>query len=172
MSTSKKYSVTVQSGTASTVSTTAVVPNSGTSSGTGSGTGSGTSYRWNGDLPVEVSTDGVSSLTIDLRGYRYDVTIHDQHHHELLSILRASPAMQSRTTKVNAPMPGLIKSILVAEGDVVRKGATLFTLEAMKMENAITAPMDGIVRSVAAVESTAVEKGSVLCMLEPTAETP
>ena len=66
-------------------------------------------------------------------------------------------------------MPGLIKSVLVGEGELVRKGTTLFTLEAMKMENAITAPIDGIVRNLAAAESTAVEKGSVLCTLEPAA---
>ena len=161
--TEQHYSVTVQAG--STASVTTALSVDGTSiHGRGPGR-----YLWNDTLPIVIATDGVATATIDLLGYRYDVTIHNQQHHALLSILRASPAMQSRTTKVNAPMPGLIKSVLVGEGELVRKGTTLFTLEAMKMENAITAPIDGIVRNLAAAESTAVEKGSVLCTLEPAA---
>lgn len=41
---------------------------------------------------------------------------------------------------INAPMPGLVLEISVAEGDVVEKGTKVLVLEAMKMENVITVP--------------------------------
>ncbi|AHG48306.1 3-methylcrotonyl-CoA carboxylase subunit alpha (plasmid) [Rhizobium leguminosarum bv. trifolii CB782] len=44
-----------------------------------------------------------------------------------------------------SPMPGLVISVDVAEGDPVTKGDRLLTVEAMKMEHALRAPFDGIV---------------------------
>ena len=118
-------------------------------------------------FPVVLSSDGISEIHVDLRGYRYNVRVLADQHQRLLSILRASPALQSRVTKVTSPMPGLIKSVFVADGDVVAKGFTLFTLEAMKMENAIVAPVAGTIRQGKAQEGIAVEKGALLCAIEP-----
>ncbi|WP_184377305.1 acetyl/propionyl/methylcrotonyl-CoA carboxylase subunit alpha [Rhizobium sp. BK619] len=44
-----------------------------------------------------------------------------------------------------SPMPGLVISVDVAEGDPVAKGDRLLTVEAMKMEHSLRAPFDGIV---------------------------
>ncbi len=44
-----------------------------------------------------------------------------------------------------SPMPGLVISVDVAEGDPVAKGDRLLTVEAMKMEHTLRAPFDGIV---------------------------
>ncbi|MBB4438115.1 MULTISPECIES: acetyl/propionyl/methylcrotonyl-CoA carboxylase subunit alpha [Rhizobium] len=44
-----------------------------------------------------------------------------------------------------SPMPGLVISVDVAEGDHVAKGDRLLTVEAMKMEHSLRAPFDGIV---------------------------
>ncbi|EJT02016.1 acetyl/propionyl/methylcrotonyl-CoA carboxylase subunit alpha [Rhizobium sp. CCGE 510] len=44
-----------------------------------------------------------------------------------------------------SPMPGLVISVDVAEGDSVAKGDRLLTVEAMKMEHSLRAPFDGIV---------------------------
>lgn len=48
------------------------------------------------------------------------------------------------------PMPGLVKSISVAEGDDVKAGDTLAIVEAMKMENVLRAERDGKVKTIAA----------------------
>jgi propionyl-CoA carboxylase alpha chain len=48
------------------------------------------------------------------------------------------------------PMPGVITSIAVAEGDPVEAGQALATVEAMKMENVLRAERRGVVRKVAA----------------------
>ncbi len=44
-----------------------------------------------------------------------------------------------------SPMPGLVISVDVAEGDHVVKGDRLLTVEAMKMEHTLRAPLDGLV---------------------------
>ncbi len=45
---------------------------------------------------------------------------------------------------VNAPMPGTILKIAVANGKQVKEGELIFVLEAMKMENDIVSPASGI----------------------------
>ena len=48
------------------------------------------------------------------------------------------------------PMPGVVTSILVGEGDTVEAGQSLATVEAMKMENVLRAERRAVVKKVAA----------------------
>ena len=65
---------------------------------------------------------------------------------------------------VNAPMPGNIVDVKVANGASVKKGDVLIILEAMKMENEIVAPCDGTV-NIVVTKGAAVETGAVLCTI-------
>jgi propionyl-CoA carboxylase alpha chain len=58
------------------------------------------------------------------------------------------------------PMPGVITSVLVKEGDAVEAGQTLASVEAMKMENVLKAERKGVVKRVAATagQSLAVDE--------------
>jgi propionyl-CoA carboxylase alpha chain len=47
-----------------------------------------------------------------------------------------------------SPMPGLLVSVAVKEGDVVNAGQELAVLEAMKMENTLVAGYDGVVARI------------------------
>jgi propionyl-CoA carboxylase alpha chain len=49
-----------------------------------------------------------------------------------------------------SPMPGLLVSIAVSEGQEVRQGEALATIEAMKMENVLRAERDGTVAAIRA----------------------
>ena len=49
---------------------------------------------------------------------------------------------------VRCPMPGLIVSLGVSEGQEVKAGETLAVVEAMKMENILRAERDGIIKKV------------------------
>jgi len=49
---------------------------------------------------------------------------------------------------VRCPMPGLVVSIAVAEGQEVKAGETLAVVEAMKMENILRAERDGIIKKI------------------------
>lgn len=56
-----------------------------------------------------------------------------------------------------SPMTGTVRKVLVAPGDAVRAGATLFVVEAMKMEFAVAAPRDVVVDEVRAAEGARVD---------------
>ncbi len=51
---------------------------------------------------------------------------------------------------VRCPMPGLVVSIAVREGQEVKTGETLAVVEAMKMENVLRAERDGVVKTIKA----------------------
>jgi acetyl/propionyl-CoA carboxylase alpha subunit len=67
---------------------------------------------------------------------------------------------------IRSPMPGKIAALAVKAGDSAVKGQTLVTLEAMKMEHALTAPFDGVVKAVAVKVGDQVSEGVTLVRLE------
>jgi len=69
------------------------------------------------------------------------------------------------TNEIKAPMPGIILSILIKEGQKVKEGDTLLILEAMKMENTITSPKDAIIKSITIKSGETVEKGQLMIEL-------
>jgi biotin carboxyl carrier protein len=71
-----------------------------------------------------------------------------------------------KVSEVKAPMPGLIRNILVQPGDAVTKGQGLLVLEAMKMENVLKSPADGKIKSIKIEIGQAVEKNQVLIFFE------
>jgi len=68
--------------------------------------------------------------------------------------------------EIEAPMPGKVTAVEVAAGDKVEKGQRLLTLEAMKMEHALTAPFDGTVAELNATEGAQVTEGQLLVKVE------
>jgi len=75
---------------------------------------------------------------------------------------------EAQAGSMRAPMPGLVKIVRAAKGDVVAKGQPLLVLEAMKMEHTISAPHDGIVADIAA-EGAQIAEGTVLVKFEDAA---
>jgi len=73
---------------------------------------------------------------------------------------------QDHASELGAPMPGLVRSVNVVEGEAVKKGQTLLTLEAMKMEIRIQAPKDGMVSSLLVKVGQTVERDQILVKLD------
>ena len=65
-----------------------------------------------------------------------------------------------------AEMQGTIVEIKTKEGKKVKKGASLFVIEAMKMENIITSPVDGVVKELNISKGSPVSKGDVILVIE------
>ena len=81
----------------------------------------------------------------------------------------AAPAAAGVTVSggeaVNAPMPGTILKVNVAQGQAVKEGDILCVLEAMKMENDIVAPKSGTVTQVVTSKGASVSSGDPLVVI-------
>ena len=67
--------------------------------------------------------------------------------------------------QVKSPLPGSIIKVLVTEGQAVKKGDTLLTLESMKMENTVAAECDGTVKQIAVTAGQNVMQDDLLVVL-------
>ena len=67
--------------------------------------------------------------------------------------------------QVKSPLPGSVVKVLVSEGQAVKRGDTLLTLESMKMENAIMAEQDGTVKQIAVTPGQNVMQDDLLIVL-------
>ncbi|HOP13481.1 biotin/lipoyl-containing protein [Lentimicrobium sp.] len=77
----------------------------------------------------------------------------------------SSPASPKGTGNVKSPLPGVILDVHVREGDAVKVGQRLITLEAMKMENNINADKEGRIVSLKVHKGDAVMEGDVLIVI-------
>jgi 3-methylcrotonyl-CoA carboxylase alpha subunit len=68
--------------------------------------------------------------------------------------------------EIEAPMPGKVTAVEVSQGERVAKGQRLLTLEAMKMEHALTAPFDGTVAELNATPGAQVTEGQLLVKIQ------
>ncbi len=64
--------------------------------------------------------------------------------------------------KVTAFIPGTIMKVFVKEGQKVKKGDKLLTLQAMKMDNLLVASKNGTIRKVYVKQGEVVPKNYVL----------
>ncbi|HEX7412911.1 MAG TPA: acetyl-CoA carboxylase biotin carboxyl carrier protein subunit, partial [Bacteroidia bacterium] len=101
------------------------------------------------------------SFQIKVNQTTYNLAVKDKYD-ELLHQLGLDKVMVSKVSNIKAPMPGLVLTILVEEGQDIKKGDTLIVLEAMKMENSLKSPADGKVKKVCVKKGLAVEKGQIL----------
>jgi pyruvate carboxylase len=67
---------------------------------------------------------------------------------------------------VGAPMPGVVASVTVKEGQAVRQGDLLLTIEAMKMETGIHADRDATVAAVHVTPGTQIDAKDLLVEFE------
>ncbi|TME95750.1 MAG: biotin/lipoyl-binding protein [Chloroflexi bacterium] len=106
-------------------------------------------------------------LRLDVDGVDVEVSVVDERSQ---SARRDGIRSASGRVEIRAPMPGLLKSVHVAEGDTVERDAPLVTLEAMKMENELRSPVRGRVTKLGYASGTKVEGGAVLAVLVQTSE--
>lgn len=64
-------------------------------------------------------------------------------------------------TTIELETGGTVWKLLVAEGDQVKDGQTLFIMEVMKMEVPYEAPGDGVVKDLAIAEGDVLQEGDI-----------
>ncbi|MFZ4741496.1 MAG: acetyl-CoA carboxylase biotin carboxyl carrier protein [Bacteroidales bacterium] len=77
----------------------------------------------------------------------------------------SSPSAPKGGGNIKSPLPGVILDIYVKEGDIVKSGQKLLTLEAMKMENNIESDKEGKVISIKASKGDNVMEGDILIII-------
>ena len=112
----------------------------------------GAEYTFEHVLLVEKADGGVLTLIVNGRGHR--LRVEDERERAARRISSSRSASSHRTVK--SPMPGIVRAIQVAEGQLVKKGAALLVLEAMKMENEIAAEADGVIEKMHVAPGVAV----------------
>ncbi|QDC38239.1 pyruvate carboxylase [Sphingobium fuliginis] len=112
----------------------------------------------------ETEEDGSVRVFFELNGQPRIITVADR---------KASGGKASRRmadpandTHVAAPMPGVVATLAVSQGQQVKAGDLLLTLEAMKMETAITAPRSGKVQSLEIKQGGMVEAKQLLLVID------
>ena len=91
--------------------------------------------------------------------------------HAVLNLVGTDDSLQVVGTaeqgSLLTPLPGTIVAVHVAAGQHVARGASLITVEAMKMEHTLTAPYEGVVSRIAFGVGERVQAGAVLVELTP-----
>lgn len=100
-----------------------------------------------------------------LNGTRYTVQLSDRLD-TMIDRLGLAEGASTAAANIQAPMPGLVRAVLVKEGQSISTGDKVLILEAMKMENVLKAPGDGVVKRIAVTEGAAVDKNQLLIELE------
>jgi propionyl-CoA carboxylase alpha chain len=108
---------------------------------------------WNGtvdDYAVTVQVRGIpNGFALSCRGVETRAYVYTERE---AGYARLMPARKVNDTgkQVICPMPGLVVSITVKEGQEVKAGETVAVVEAMKMENVLRAEIDGTVKKISA----------------------
>jgi len=105
------------------------------------------------------------NYVVHVDGGEFEVTIKDEKD-MLLERFGFVATAESSLQQIRAPMPGLVLSLRVEEGQEVKAGDGLVVLEAMKMENELRAEADGIVKSIHVERGDAVGKNDLLVEIE------
>ena len=105
---------------------------------------------------------GIRTVMCTINGQLRPLPVRDR------SISSDVPAQEkadpSKPGQVAAPFDGVV-TVVVEEGQQVEAGATVATIEAMKMEAAITAPTAGVVERIALGGTQQVEGGDLVLVL-------
>ena len=72
----------------------------------------------------------------------------------------AAPAPAGAGKKIESPLPGVIISVDVKEGQAVKRGQKVAVIEAMKMENEILAECDGTISAIHVKQGDSVLEGA------------
>jgi acetyl-CoA/propionyl-CoA carboxylase, biotin carboxylase, biotin carboxyl carrier protein len=117
-----------------------------------------------GHAPAAAWADGILHVDVDGRSVPFRLA-------PAPDVDRAARAAAAHgeigPVEIVAPMPGAVLAVHVAPGDRLGIGDRIITLEAMKMEHAVTAPSPGRVAGISVRAGAQVTRGQLLATIEP-----
>ena len=132
-------------------------------------------FKINGkDYAVTIGEASGKTLSVNVNGADYDVELEGDFSAtpsapvEMTKTADVSPAAvkpaaapsATGQTVVKSPLPGIIISIDVKEGQAVKRGQKVAVIEAMKMENDILAECNGTITAIHAGKGDSVLEGA------------
>ena len=127
-------------------------------------------YKINGN-PYNVTIDSIegniADITVNGKSYKVEMEKEDVKSAPTTVIPRTistkiKAVASNKEKAVKAPLPGIISSVNVNVGDVVKVGQVVATLEAMKMENEIESEFSGTVTSVKVGKGDSILEGAAI----------
>jgi len=112
----------------------------------------------------EADDKGMRTVMTTLNGQLRPVFVRDRSIE--VDVRQAEKADTTRPGQVAAPFSGVV-TLKSAEGDKVEAGQAVASIEAMKMEAAITAPVAGVVERLAVGSPQQVDAGDLLVVIRP-----
>ena len=95
----------------------------------------------------DVNDQGMVRVFFELNGQPRSIAVPDRLHGATGAATRAK-ADPANASHVGSPMPGVVSTVSVKQGQTVQTGDVLLSIEAMKMETAIYAEIDGTVEEM------------------------
>lgn len=129
-------------------------------------------FKINGkDYAVAIGEADGKMLNVNVNGANYQVELENapvaapvQAAPVAQAAPAAAPAAAPKTagagTTIKSPLPGIIISVDVKEGQAVKRGQKLAVIEAMKMENDILSEVDGTVTAIHTRKGDSVLEGA------------
>jgi biotin carboxyl carrier protein len=98
---------------------------------------------------------------VQIGGRQFEAKVLDER--SQLMLARTGAGMdESGEIAIKSPMPGLIVSVLIKEGQEIEAGQTMVILESMKMQNELKAPRKGLVVRIHVTAGQTVEQKKTL----------
>lgn len=110
----------------------------------------------------EPDENGVRTVFFKLNGQTRAIEIKDNH----IQIVKHANIKVSGANEIGAPLQGMLSKIFVKAGDIVKKNAPLFTIEAMKMETTIVANQNSKIKAVQLKEGRMVDADDLVIEME------
>ncbi len=108
---------------------------------------------------------GEENLEVLVKGRLYQTKVEDERERRLRAASGGDVA-ETGIFYLKAPMPGLVVTVTVEEGQEVQKGDVLLILESMKMQNELKSPKDGTVGRIFVSDAESVEQRQNLLSVE------
>jgi biotin carboxyl carrier protein len=101
------------------------------------------------------------NIQVLFQGRSFSISVEDEREKRLRAA-GGSTVSENAEYLLRSPMPGMVISIPVSEGQKVKKGDVLLILESMKMQNELKSPREGILSRVKVQPGDNVEQRQIL----------
>ena len=108
---------------------------------------------------------GEEKWEVLLMGRQFQVMVEDEREKRLRAAAGGSVS-ETGEYHLKAPMPGMVISILVEEGQVIEKGQVVLILESMKMQNELKSPRAGTIGRLRVRPGESVEQRQTLLSVQ------